>query len=280
MNFPCAITLCCAILLNGSLAAAANVLPWEQELPFEEGVIRYVISGLEQGKETIYIRDWGRQRATYHESSAEVMGVTMRTAEVEFRTPEFIYSYNLQEKQGFKAVNPQKYMADEYRSLTASEQLKVRENAEKMGAAYAEGMGGRVVEKAETILGYSCDKVDISGGSVTYLIHGTDIPLKTEMNMMGMQMTIMALAVEPGPVDDEHFKHPEGIVAEEDPASDAMSKKMALQAIAMLKDPGAAEKDSDTVMGLPPQVQNGMSEEDKKIMQDMLEGFQDRLKIE
>jgi hypothetical protein len=46
------------------------------------------------------------------------------------------------------------------------------------------------------------------------------ISLKTEMNMMGMSMRIVATAVDTGAVDDAVFLHPAGIVAQSDPESD------------------------------------------------------------
>jgi len=262
-------------LLCLSSQAWSAVLPWEQKLPFESGVIRYSISGLEVGTEMVYIRDWGRIRATYHESKATMVGVTMQTREVEIKTPEYIYTYDLESKEGFKALNPQKIMAEEYHSLSPVEQHRVQENARKMSSAYAEGMGGKVVENAETILGYSCDRVNIMNGSTTYLIHGTDIPLKTEMNMMGAGVLIIATTVETGPVDDTHFQHPEGLVAAVDAEADAMAEQMARQAIAMLKDSKAASDKTDALLKNSSSGEGASSEGNQKMMQEILEGLKE-----
>jgi hypothetical protein len=54
------------------------------------------ISGLEQGEAVLYIRNHGRQRATYQNTVSKMMGMTMKTATVEFKDPEFIYSYDLE----------------------------------------------------------------------------------------------------------------------------------------------------------------------------------------
>jgi len=54
----------------------------------------------------------------------------------------------------------------------------------KTGGDLAGGMGGAVQENVTKILGYDFDKIDIMGGGATYLIHGTSIALKTELNMM------------------------------------------------------------------------------------------------
>ncbi|HBG20752.1 MAG TPA: hypothetical protein DDY32_16155, partial [Desulfobulbaceae bacterium] len=162
-------------------------------------------------------------------------------------------------------LNPQKYMIEEYDRLSAVEKEKVRENAKKMGAAYTEGMGGQIQQNAVKILGYDCDKVEIMGGSSTYLIHDTDVALKTEMNMMGMKLTMVADSVDKGKVDDKVFEHPAGITAEANSESDKMAQNMARQAIAMLKDPEKAK-----TMPMMPQLAipgAEMSAEDKEMMQ-------------
>ena len=77
-------------------------------------------------------------------------------------------------------------------------------------------MGGEVQQNEAEILGYSCDKVEIMGGPSIYLIHGTDISLATEMDMMGMKINIVATSIEKADVDDRFFQHPPGINAELD----------------------------------------------------------------
>jgi len=238
-------------------------------------VIRYSISGLETGTETIYIRDWGQTRATYHESKATMVGVTMQTREVEIKTPEYIYSFDLESNEGVKALNPQKIMAEQYNQLSTSEQEAIQENARKMRAAYAEGMGGKVRENAEIILGYSCDKVNVMNGSTTYLIHGTDIPLKTEMNMMGAGVIVVATAVETGPVDDSYFQHPEDVVVATDPEADAMAAQMARQAIAMLKDTKAVGAQSEALMDKSSSPEHPKFERSQETMHEILEGLKE-----
>jgi len=257
-----------------SLVFAGNELAWEKELPFNTATIHYSIKGIEDGTETLFIRDNGRERATYRETVSNMMGMEMANRTIVFKTPEHIYTYDLEKKQGYKGVNPQKYMIEEYENLSAQEKGKVRENAGKMGTAYAEGMGGNIQQKAAKILGYDCDKVEIMGGSSTYLIHGTDVALKTEMNMMGMKLTMVAESVDKGKMDDKFFQHPVGITAEVDSQSDEMAKDMARQAIAMLKDPDNPENMPMSLMALP-DTQAGMSDEDKEILQHVQQMMQD-----
>lgn len=246
--------------------SAGNELPWEKKLPFKSATIQYTIIGIEEGTETLYIRDYGNERATYHQAVSKMMGMTVKNSSVEFKTPDYIYSYDLQSREGFKGSNPQKFMAEEYNKLSGAEKKKVRENGAKMGMAFTEGMGGELHENAIDILGHSCDEMEIMGGTSVYLLHGTDIPLKTEMNMMGMKMTMLATSVDIGKVDDKYFQHPSGITPEIDTQTDTMAREMARQVIVMLQDPGNAPQMQMPSMGAPGPM-GEMSEADKQMMQ-------------
>ncbi|MEE4134440.1 MAG: hypothetical protein V2I32_00065 [Desulforhopalus sp.] len=263
--------------LLASSVAVAGELPWEKKLPFKEATIRYTISGLEEGEAVLYIRDHGRQRATYHNTVSKMMGMTVKTATVEFKDPEFIYSYDLESGEGDKMVNPEKYMVEEYQKLSGEAKKQVEETVQRVGLAYGETVGGDIQQNAAKILGYDCDRAEVMGGAVVYLIHGTDIPLKTEMNMMGMSMTEIATAVDTGPVDDAVFLHPEGIIAQSDPEADILSRNMARQAMAMLSDPEAGRHGSTPPMEMPILPDEGLSDEERKMLeqaQELMKGMQ------
>jgi hypothetical protein len=199
-----------------------------------------------------------------------MMGMKMANFTITIKNPDLIFSYDMQKKHGVKAINPQKYMIEEYNRLSRAEQEKVRESAKKMGAAYTEGMGGTLQPNALDILGYSCDKVEIMGGSASYLIHDTDVTLKTEMNIMGMNLTMVAEAVDKGQVDDKFFRHPENITVEVNSQSDAIAKNMAIQAIAMLKDPESV-KNGGTMAPMVPGAKKPMSKEEREEMMQQME---------
>ncbi len=249
---------------------AGNELLWEKQLPFQHATIRYVIKGMEEGKETLYVRDNGKERATYRETVSNMMGMKTPNSTITIKNPDSIYSYDLQKHQGFKAVNPQKYMIEEYNKLSPAEQERVRQSVKKMGAAYTEGMGGTIQQNALEILGYSCDKVEIMGGSATYLIHDTDVSLRTEMNIMGMNLTMVAETVDKGEVDDKFFQSPEGIDAEINGQADEIAKDMATQAIAMLKNPESA-KNARIIAPMVPDGGKPMSQEEKEEMMQQME---------
>lgn len=267
------VLLASMICLSPVVVTAGTALPWEKKLPFKTATIKYAIHGMEEGEEVVYIRGYGTERATYHTTVTKMMGMAMQNSTVEFQTSDIIYSFDLQDRSGVKSVNPQKYMIEEYEKLSSADKKKVEKNAEKLGGAFAEGMQGAVEQNALEILGYSCDKVSIMSGATVYSIHGTDIPLKSVVSMMGMNMTMEATSIDTGKVDDKFFQHPAGIVVENDTEADGMARAMAKQSIAMLKDPEAAKEMIPAQMGMPQEKMDQMSEEEKQMMKQMMEGM-------
>lgn len=264
------------VLLSPVLAIAGNFNPWEQKLPFKEATIHYTITGMETGSETLYVRDYGRESATYHKGKATMMGMTTINDTVEIESPDWMYSFDLTARTGTKAVNPQKYMVEEYKRLSAAEQRQVEENIKKIGLPMGEVMGGKVEPKAATILGYECDRVQMMGTTV-YSIHETGIPLKIDSAMMGMTMKQEATKVDTGGVSQKYFELPQGIEPVADPEGDAMARTMAQQTIATLKSPDGAKKMQEQAAAgnsmMAPQggEQQQMSPEEKQEMEQAMQ---------
>lgn len=249
---------------------ASGESPWEKKLPFKSAIISYALSGTQPGTETLYVRNYGAEMATYRETSINMMGMVMDEKTLEIETPEWIYSFDLAEKSGVKSANPQKYMIEEYNKLSSAEKKTVDANLEKMGIASADALGGKLEKKAANILGYTCDKVSMMGSTI-YMIEGTSIPLKTESNVMGMVMNSVATSVDKGNVGDSYFEHPKGIEPEYYAESDAEVRATALQAIEILKDP----EGSKTPMINNKRIENIPEEEQEQMEQavKMLEGI-------
>ncbi len=264
------------VLLSPVVVIAGSSNPWEQKLPFKEATIQYTISGMETGSETLYVRDYGRESATYHKGKSTMMGMTTVNDTVEIESPDWVYSFDLTARTGTKSVNPQKYMVEEYKRLSAAEQKQVEENIKKMGQPMGEVMGGKVEPKAAKILGYECDRVQMMGTTV-YSIHETGIPLKIDSAMMGMAMKQEATKVDTGSVSSKYFEPPQGIEPVTDPEGDAMARTMAQQTIATLKSPDGAQKmqeqaaDGDSMMGPQGGGQQQMSPEEKQEMEQAMQ---------
>ncbi len=256
------------LLILLPLSVSAGDSPWEVRLPFENATIHYAITGMENGSEVSYIRDYGREVATYHTTRTTMMGMTMVNETVDISTDDWLYRFDITEGTGTKSVNPKKYMIEEYRKLSKAEQKRVRENGEKMGIAMAEGFGGNVRQNARKILGFNCDRAEVMG-TVVYSIHGSGLALLVESNMMGMKMKVEATSVDKGRVADTYFRFPQGIEPRFDSQSDAVARELAKQTIAMLKDPESAGKQA----AMPQNQEQQMSPEDQQQMQQAMEAL-------
>ncbi len=230
-----------AVLLLPLAAVAADNNPWERKLPFEKATIQYTLSGTENGTEALYIRDYGKESATYHKGVNTMMGKTMQIDTINILNPDWMYVFDLVKKTGKKSVNPQKYMIEEYNKLSSAEKDQVMKNAKEMGVNVTSGMGGKLEINAEKILGYDCDRATVMGSTV-YSIHETGIPLKIDTKIMGISMQKVATEVKKGSADGKYFELPAGITPQVDPEGDAMARSMAQQTMAMLKDPEGAKK--------------------------------------
>ncbi len=257
------------------LSVAKGENPFEEKLPFETATITYAVSGLENGTEILYIDDYGTKTATYHKTVTTMMGMAMENSSIEITDVDWVYNFDLVEGTGSKNRNPKKYLQEEFEKLSGAEKEQVMKNQELMGMSVMTGMGGSIEKDATTILGYSCDKVTAMGTAV-YSIHNTTVTLKSEADVMGMKMDVVATAIDEGPVDEEVFKYPEGIEVMHDTEVDLMSQQMAQQTMEWLKDPEAVNK-TPQMGGMDQDRMQHVSEEDQEMMkqaQEMMKGLQ------
>jgi len=261
------------VFLMPIMAVAGSSNPWERKLPFKAATIQYTLSGMETGSETLYIRNQGKETATYKNSKMSMMGTTTASETVQIESPDWVYDFDLTTRTGTKMVNPQKYIIEEYQRLSASEKRQVEENLKQIGLPMSMAMGGKIEQKVTKILGYDCDRVQMMGTTV-YSIHETGIPLQMESNMMGMNIRKEATSVNEGAVDAKYFALPVGIEAVADPQGDAMARSMAQQTIATLKSPDGAKKmqeQSPINLMMPQGDGQQMSPEEKQAMEQAME---------
>ena len=250
--------------------ATGKESPWEKKLPFEKATISYSLEGMETGEEVLYIRDFGRETARYRTTKTSMLGMTMNNRNVEIMTPDWMYTFDLEEGSGTKSINPQKLMKEAFNKLSADDQEAVIKNAEEMGTGFISTMQGAFERDAKTILGYSCDKVTAMG-STTYSIHGTPIVLHSETNIMGVSVKTTATKIEKGNAPNSYFELPSGIIPEVDTEADQMAKMMAEQSIAMLKDPEAYKENAqNNMMKMIPHRSETISPEEQKQVEEAM----------
>lgn len=265
-------------------------LPWEMKLPFKEAIIHYELSGSEKGKETLYLKDHGTLRATHRQTATTMMGVTNKTNTVEIVDPDWVATYDLVEKKGMKTTNPRKVYTAEYSKFNAEEKKNFEKNAKELGASLMGQFGGAVQEKAGKVLGYDCDVTTVAGISTVHLLHGTDIPLRTETSMMGMKTTNAAIKIETdATLPGNAFAPPQGIVATLNREAEEMMTSMIQHTMETLKKPdGAKQMQAAGPMGMMPSTgkqpaampDTGMSPADQQeMMRQMNEAMQQMQKM-
>jgi hypothetical protein len=282
------------ILLFFGSAAYAEDLPWEMKLPFKEATIHYELTGSEQGKETLDIKEYGKLRAKHHKGTATVMGMTNKKNTIEIIDPDWVYTFDLIENKGEKITNPRKIYTAEYNKLNAEEKKNFEKNSKELGTSMMGQFGGSVKQKGTKILGYDCDVTTVGGMSTVYLLHGTDIPLRSEVSVMGMKSSNAATKIDTSAaIADRAFAPPPGIAAPLNQEAENMMTGMIQQTIDTLKRPDGAKKMQQAgpmgMMGsgtMQKSMQQGMQtegmspEEQQEMMRQMGEALQQMQKTQ
>jgi len=162
----------------------------------KSATIVYKHTGMTEGKQTVYIADYGQKEADYSELTASAFGFSTTTKELELTLGNVVYSVDLTEKTGTKTILPDIKDLDK----------KEVKDYEQLGKEMMESMGFEKVG-TEKVLGKSCE---VWEGMGTKSWIWKNIPLKTEMNMMG-KSTIIATSIDLSNPPASKFKVPQGI---------------------------------------------------------------------
>jgi hypothetical protein len=246
--------LCLLLSFALCTTASAGKNPWDIKLPFKEATIQYSITGSETGSETLSIRDYGKERSRHRKSTAKMMFMTTETDQIEITNPDWVYTIDMKAGTGTKMTNPVKFMIEEYNRLSSKEKDMVNKNVQEMGTSVMQGMQVTVQQNAENILGYSCDLASVAG-TTSYSIHGTDITLKSDVSMMGMNFSTVATQINEGSVPGNVFTPPAGIQITHDKEADEAARAMAKSTIDTLKSPDATRKMKEQAGGAVNQAQ-------------------------
>lgn len=251
--------------------------PWTRKLPFKEGVVSYEISGTMKGSQTVYVKNHGATTAAYRTELTTMMGMTDESRELTLTTPDWVFTVDLEDNTGSKQINPKKVIMEKFNQLSKSEQKKLVKNSEELGIAMVGGMSGTVEKKAEKILGFKCDKVTVMGFD-SYIITGTDFPMKVSGSLMGMTLSETATSIDKERVAASKFKIPEGAHISHEPDADRALRgqiDMMFQAMLAGKKPVSSQEkalgDMENAMKAMQQFQeNGGLEAIQKQMQGLM----------
>jgi len=162
----------------------------------KSGIIEYEISGASKGKEVVYFDNYGIKEAKYSNQEIDMMGIKQKTNQIIISDSEYIYTLDVDKKTGTKMKNP--FLGS----------MPEDKNLEELGKEIMTNMGGKVIG-SETLLGKTCEIWEVSQLSAKIWVWNT-VPLKTEVNMMGMKIVSNATKFEPNAnVPKEKFVVPD-----------------------------------------------------------------------
>ncbi len=215
------IVLILSVFLTKMAWCAEN--PWTQKLPIKEGVFSYAISGTMEGKQEVYVKDYGLTIAAYRNETTKMFGMSNTSSELILTTPDWVYTVDLSDGTGTKQVNPKKIITEEFEKYSSSDQKKIIKNSEEMGITMVGGISGSVEKKATKRLGYLCDKV-ITMGLNAYTLAGTDFPMEISANIMGISIKEEVVNIDKGRVGGDRFKLPANAKVTHYPSADQIAR--------------------------------------------------------
>ncbi len=183
------------ILLLVSIAISAQDFKRYQ---FKSGKVVYETSGSMTGTETMYFDDYGMLELKETKATLEMMGIKQVTDTKVLMNGKWIYTIDKNSGEANKMENPLYSMFPEGGDL------------EKVGEEMMINMGGKKIG-SETLLGKECDIWEIKK-LMSKVWVWKSIPIKSVVNMMGMNITQIATSVDVDiSVSPDKFKIPEGV---------------------------------------------------------------------
>ncbi len=166
---------------------------------FKSGKVVYQSTGSMNGAETMYFDNYGMLEVKNTKATLEMMGIKQVTDTKVIMDGKWIYTLDNNSGEANKMENPLYSMFPDGGDL------------EKVGEEMMINMGGKKIG-TESLLGKECDIWEIEK-LMSKVWVWKSIPLKSEVNMMGMNITQIATNVEVDiDVSADKFKIPEGVV--------------------------------------------------------------------
>lgn len=184
-------------LLTAGCGPSRNAAPGR--FGIESARIQYTISGPISGTETVWFTEGGAREARWSTHSMSVLGQTATSVEMSLLEGGWFYKANLSDGTGMKMQVPE-----------------IGPAMRAIGSITSGLTDGRKVG-TEVIAGRECEVMEFDSPKAR-LWMWKNIPLKTEVDMMGQTSITEAVSVEESPaIPDEAMKVPEGITWTEIP---------------------------------------------------------------
>ena len=149
---------------------------------FKSGKVEYKLSGATTGTQTMFFDNYGMKEAKYADMSIDMMGVKQKKNTLTILDGKDTYVVDWEKGTAVKMATPLYNMFPKGKNLQhAGEKMMENMGAEKTGTA--------------KVLNKNCDVWEIKKAGMKMWMWKS-IPLKVEVNMMGMEMNQEATSVE------------------------------------------------------------------------------------
>ncbi len=170
------------LLLINSLSAQTKEF---RRYSMKSGVVKYEISGMQNGTAELFFDDFGMREATYENAVIEMYGIKQESKSINYLQGYWQYNIDQISNSATKTKN------------TILESIV--ENSEDgdlvvIGQEMFISMGGKLIGE-EDVIGKPCEIWELkSMGTKVWVWE--NVPLKTETNMMGISILRIATSVE------------------------------------------------------------------------------------
>ncbi len=177
-----------AIILAGLLLLIYSVSAQTKEFKrysMKSGIVKYEISGMQNGTAEMYFDDFGMKEATYEKAVIEMYGIKQQSESVNYL--QGYWQYNI-DKLTNSATKTKNTILESIVENSEDGDLVV------IGKEMFISMGGKLIGE-EDVIGKLCEIWELESlGTKVWVWE--NIPLRTETNMMGISIIRIATSVE------------------------------------------------------------------------------------
>ncbi|KAA3658071.1 MAG: hypothetical protein DWQ10_11945 [Calditrichaeota bacterium] len=181
-------TLGVGLLVFGILFESAKPLhssPPMKRYKVKSGIVKYKVSGMQEGTEIVYFDKWGMLEAKYTQTEMSMMGMKQKTNTLTLLDGEWTYTVDFNTNTGTKMKTP---LIDELTKNAKNKDLT------DVGKKMMQDMGGKKIGM-EKVAGKLCEVWEIkSMNSKTWVWNG--VPFKNVVGFGGMNMASVAESAE------------------------------------------------------------------------------------
>ena len=156
--------------------------PFEKKLPFKEAIVEYSLAGNKKGVETLYIKEYGKQRVIYENTNSKI--ISKDKEQLKIITPKWTYTISKNSDIAKRVPNLNYLLYIRFKELKKDEQKKVLENLKIINYLPIQGSRFKIVRDHTSINNISCDLLIQKSKRECYSYKGS-LLLKSEIKFLG-----------------------------------------------------------------------------------------------